>query len=395
MVDEKRAANGTNGIKKKADDVQMGSWPSSDKTDGAAKPKKEHLVVMVHGLFGSHKHLDAMVKAMKTQLATRDDVEIFVSKKNGGIKTLDGIQKCGDRLLAELEAFLSDPNAFKTISFVGHSMGGLIIRYAIGHKYDADKSTIFGLVPLHFIAITTPHFGCNDAYLSDIKNEDSVTPCLRWMGQCPVVGKVPAFLFHVFESFFVWLVLRKTGDQLFLRDKKKIIEQLASYSFKRDSDKTLGEVPPPYLAALSSFRERTCYGNIRGDHVVAWENATVRRKIDLPKIKRKDAPYGIVNEEVSPRTIDHELLSPHGDGPITRSPTMATCPKIELMIRNLEQLGWRRVDVKTKILIHKGAPWAHDNIISKNEGHDNFKVVALHSTALLLNTITKYEEGTP
>ena len=53
----------------------------------------------------------------------------------------------------------------------------------------------------------------------------------------------------------------------------------------------------PYLPALASFKERTCYGNIRGDHVVAWENATIRRKMDLPKISRKSAPYGIVNEE--------------------------------------------------------------------------------------------------
>merc|ERR1712072_1476315 len=85
------AANGTNGTKA---DVEMGhAWPSSDNGDAKPNKKKEHLVVMVHGLFGSYKHLDAMVKAMKTRLATRDDVEIFVSRKNGGAKTLDGIQK--------------------------------------------------------------------------------------------------------------------------------------------------------------------------------------------------------------------------------------------------------------------------------------------------------------
>mmetsp|Transcript_511 Transcript_511/g.1459 ORF Transcript_511/g.1459 Transcript_511/m.1459 type:complete len:311 (+) Transcript_511:420-1352(+) len=298
--------------------------------------------------------------------------------------------------MAELDLRLaSAPNNFKTISFVGHSLGGLIIRYVIGHRFkdEGGEATIFGLTPLHFIAITTPHFGCNDTYLKDIKTEDSVTPCLRWMGQIPVVGKIPAFLFHVFESFFVWLVLRRTGDELFLRDKDKIIEQLASYSMKGKVAAAEGgrkEEPPPYLEALASFRERTCYGNIRGDHVVAWENATVRRKIDLPKIKRKDAPYGIVNEEVSPRSED---ISPKWPAELPpNSPALATCPKIEMMIQNLEALGWRRVDVKTKILIHKGAPWAHDNIISKKDCHDNFKIVALHSSSLLVDSVKAIEK---
>merc|ERR1712072_1275395 len=223
---------------------------------------KKHLVVLVHGLFGSDKHLANVVKAMETNFCT-ENIEIFVSKSNKGAKTLDGVAGCGDRLIEELDAFLASraPHDFETISFI-----------------------------VHCIFITTPHFGCNDTYLTDIKKEDSVTPCLRWMGQIPVIGKVPAFLFHVFESFFVWLVLRKTGDDLFLRDKDKIVEQLASYSFRRKSKREGGShggkegeesQPPPYLAALASFRERTCYGNIRGDHVVAWENATIRRKIDL------------------------------------------------------------------------------------------------------------------
>mmetsp|Transcript_2638 Transcript_2638/g.9025 ORF Transcript_2638/g.9025 Transcript_2638/m.9025 type:complete len:296 (+) Transcript_2638:608-1495(+) len=289
-------------------------------------------------------------------------------------------------------------------------MGGLIIRYAIGHRYRVEepsgRETIFGLIPLHYVAITTPHVGCNDTYLSDIKKEDSVTPCLRWMGQIPCLGKIPALAFHVFESFFVWLVLRRTGDDLFLRDKDKIVEQLASYSIKRKDSAaaTAAEEeeekprPPPYLEALASFTERTCYGNIRGDHVVAWENATIRRKVDLPKIKRKDAPYGIVNEEVSPRSLGGAPApAPNGplnqEGDLASSPTFATCPKIEGMIRNLEALGWRRVDVKTKILVHKGAPWAHDNIISKTDCHDNFKVVASHSSSLLLQSIKTFEGG--
>merc|ERR1712176_29035 len=157
-----------------------------------------------------------------------DNVLVYVSKTNKRTKTLDGIDKCGSRLIQEVKTFVSEHKSLRTISFIGHSMGGLIARYAVGHAYNQEDKTVFCLEPLHFITICSPHFGCNDRYMTDIKKEDSVTPCLRWMGAIPVVGKVPAFLFEVFESFFVNLVLRKTGDQLFLRDKNPIIVQMAT-----------------------------------------------------------------------------------------------------------------------------------------------------------------------
>mmetsp|Transcript_12046 Transcript_12046/g.34068 ORF Transcript_12046/g.34068 Transcript_12046/m.34068 type:complete len:407 (+) Transcript_12046:128-1348(+) len=360
--------------------------------DSFRSKDKKHLVVLVHGLFGSDKHFKYVVEAMEANFSS-ESICVYVSRANKRAKTLDGIQDCGERLIEEVNAFLQTQQSFRTISIVGHSLGGLIARYAIGQTYDPEKKTIFGLEPLHYIAICTPHFGCNDTYMSDIRKEDSVTPCLRWAGQIPCLGKIPAFLFYVFESFFVCLVLRRTGDQLFLRDKDPIILQMGSYS---QQDTTGGgdekgdtEKVAPYLDALASFKERTCYGNIRGDHVVAWENATIRRKCDLPKISSKEVPYGVVNEEVSP------ACPPEGPSeelvPIHHSPSRATCPKVEVMISNLEALGWRRVDVKTKILIHKGAPWAHDNIISKKDIHDNFKTVALHSSSLLINTVKRYE----
>mmetsp|Transcript_1798 Transcript_1798/g.4162 ORF Transcript_1798/g.4162 Transcript_1798/m.4162 type:complete len:449 (-) Transcript_1798:1212-2558(-) len=395
---------------------------------GASERPKEHLVVLVHGLFGSDKHLKNVVKAMKSNFDEAAAVEVYVSNTNKRIKTLDGIEKCGERLIAELNDFLSKDSqkSLKTISFVGHSLGGLIVRYTIGHAFDPQKQTIFGLEPLHYVAICTPHVGCNDTYMSDQTKEDSLTPCLRWMSQIPCLGKVPALAFHVFEWFFVWLVLRKTGDELFLRDRSQIIVDMGSYEPALSKSPTCcAKAKPvdasgchtkvPYLPALASFKERTCYGNIRGDHVVAWENATIRRKMDLPKISRKSAPYGIVNEEEPPNYPP--APAPSGDGvrgermqaravgegegkeaeaeaeepcTLTKMPSMATCPKIEMMIRNLESLGWRRVDVKTKIMITKGAPWAHDNIISKTEGHENFKIVSLHSSNLIVNSIKRY-----
>ena len=62
----------------------------------------------------------------------------------------------------------------KKISFVAHSLGGLIARYAIGQLYvppdsknsenheeneNPLKGTIYGLEPMNFITVATPHLG--------------------------------------------------------------------------------------------------------------------------------------------------------------------------------------------------------------------------------------------
>jgi triacylglycerol esterase/lipase EstA (alpha/beta hydrolase family) len=49
------------------------------------------------------------------------------------------------------------------ISFLAHSMGGLLSRYAIGVLYQPTSGTICGLQPCHFISMATPHMGCDAA----------------------------------------------------------------------------------------------------------------------------------------------------------------------------------------------------------------------------------------
>lgn len=48
------------------------------------------------------------------------------------VQTHDGIDVCGERLCKELRSVVSSYPALKEISFIGHSMGGLIARYAAG-----------------------------------------------------------------------------------------------------------------------------------------------------------------------------------------------------------------------------------------------------------------------
>ena len=48
------------------------------------------------------------------------------------VQTYQGIDRCGERLAEEVGAYVQQHPALQRISVVGHSMGGLIARYALG-----------------------------------------------------------------------------------------------------------------------------------------------------------------------------------------------------------------------------------------------------------------------
>lgn len=49
--------------------------------------------------------------------------------------------------------------AVNKISFVAHSLGGLVARYAVGRLYQHQGGKIAGLEPINFITVATPHLG--------------------------------------------------------------------------------------------------------------------------------------------------------------------------------------------------------------------------------------------
>lgn len=85
----------------------------------------------------------------------------------------------GERLAEEVRQVVQRRSNLQKISFVAHSLGGLVTRYAIGKLYDpsineeasldkenfsnelrtSDGGKIAGLEPINFIAVATPHLG--------------------------------------------------------------------------------------------------------------------------------------------------------------------------------------------------------------------------------------------
>jgi hypothetical protein len=80
---------------------------------------------------------------------------------SSSLQTFHGIDTCGKRLAEEIRLVVAKYPSLKYISFLGHSMGGLLVRHAVGHLYNPSSMLVAGLQPIHFITMASPHLGCD------------------------------------------------------------------------------------------------------------------------------------------------------------------------------------------------------------------------------------------
>lgn len=298
-----------------------------------------HLVIMVNGLIGSSQDWRYAAK----QLIKRYPQEIIVhcSERNYSRLTFHGVDVTGNRLADEVIAVIERYPHLQKISFVGHSLGGLISRYAIAKLYgrvitqktsqengecrseeskdsfpqEKFKGKIAGLEPMNFITFATPHLGS------------------RGHKQAPAFCGI--YTLENVVSRASWF-LGRTGNHLFLRDggkeKLPLLVRMAN-----DSDDL------PFISALQSFRRRVAYANARFDHLVGWSTSSLRRRSELPKRKslsRSEKYRHIINVEAAKAAATGEEMSLEAQVNRCKTITME-----EAMIRGLTKLSWERVDV--------------------------------------------------
>ncbi|KAH7433982.1 hypothetical protein KP509_07G095700 [Ceratopteris richardii] len=241
------------------------------------------------------------------------------SCRNAATLTFDGVDVMGHRLAEEVKEVVDRSPGLRRISFVAHSLGGLIARYAIGQLYnpfdssyqqydDTFHGAILGLQPVNFITVATPHLGS------------------RGSRQLPLLGGL-SFLEKVAVLGAHWVVGR-TGNHLFLTDGSELQAPLL---LRMVRDCTEGQ----FLSALGSFERRVAYANMNFDQVVGFRTATFRRETENVEVKEEpvDMKYPhIVNIEFVPPEIC----------PVTDPDPDALA---EQMISGLRQLPWQRVDV--------------------------------------------------
>ncbi|KAI3748960.1 hypothetical protein L6452_12430 [Arctium lappa] len=283
----------------------------------------DHLVVMVNGILGSSA--DWKFAAEQFVNTIPDKVLVHRSERNVAIQTLDGVDVMGERLSLEvLEVIKQKPNLHK-ISFVAHSVGGLVARFAIGKLYRPPKffleglsvenseesmATIGGLVPMNFITVATPHLGSRG---------NKQVPFLFGVS---VLEKAAVLVIH-------W-IFRRTGRHLFLTDDdegkppllKRMLEDFGDCHF---------------MSALRSFHRRVAYSNVGCDHIVGWRTSSIRRNTELPKWEDS------VNEKY-PHIVHEELCKAYDrEHDFTNDDIIFDSE--EELVTGLSRVSWEKVDV--------------------------------------------------
>ncbi|CAI0464230.1 unnamed protein product [Linum tenue] len=341
--------------------------------DDGTSPNPTHLVIMVNGIIGSAQNWKFAAKQFLKRYPR--DVVVHCSERNYATLTLDGVDIMGDRLADEVVSVIERHPSLKKISFIGHSLGGLIARYAIGKLYgvepkkevgqdnaerknEADvareKSSegefsgkIAGLEPINFITSATPHLGS------------------RWHKQVPMF--CGSSVLEKTAARLAWL-LGRSGRHLFLtdgdKDKPPLLLQMV-----RDTEDLR------FMSALHSFKRRVAYANARFDCIlqfgsettifrqsidnlsvhlvsqtsvkeyetlVGWSTSSLRRRQELPKrrhLKRDDKYPHIVHMDPSKTSSPPEVI------PDTKDNGREDIYMEEEMLRSLTKMSWERVDV--------------------------------------------------
>ncbi|XP_019417721.1 PREDICTED: uncharacterized protein LOC109328622 [Lupinus angustifolius] len=316
------------------------------------KPVPYHLVIMVNGIIGSASDWRYAAEQFVKKLP--DKVVVHRSECNSSKLTFDGVDTMGERLAEEVLSVIRRWPEVQKISFVAHSLGGLVARYAIGRLYEysstleplgttrnysseekteyskqfleqRNEAKIAGLEPVNFITFATPHLGS------------------RGNRQLPFLCGLP-FLERS-ASQTAHLVAGRSGKHLFLMDnddgKPPLLLRMVD-----DSDDL------KFMSALRAFKRRVAYANANYDHMVGWRTSSIRRQHELPKSNLLviDAKYPHI-VYIEGDTVDaiHNKASSNVIG--------QTVELEEEMIRGLTQVPWKRVDVsfqksKQRLIAH-------------------------------------------
>uniref|UniRef100_K3YU24 DUF676 domain-containing protein n=1 Tax=Setaria italica TaxID=4555 RepID=K3YU24_SETIT len=281
----------------------------------------DHLVVMVHGIVGSTA--DWKFGAEQFDKLLSDKVIVHCSNRNMRKLTLDGIDVMGERLAQEVIEEINRRPYIKKISFVAHSVGGLVARYAIGRLYrppkqtsenapqslsDNNRGTIHGLEAVNFITVASPHLGS------------------RGNKQVPFLFGVTAI--ENFACCIIHLIFGRTGKHLFLTDyddgKPPLLQRMVD---------NWGDLQ--FMSALQAFRRRVAYSNACYDHIVGWRTSSIRQDSELPKwvdSTNKIYPH-IVYEELSKAEAPNQCVDTDN------------CTLEERLLRGLKRVSWEKVDV--------------------------------------------------
>ncbi|KAF7047633.1 hypothetical protein CFC21_056532 [Triticum aestivum] len=314
-----------------------GSGSGSGADEGGSSRAPTHLIVTVNGIVGSAENWGYAAKHFIRKHP--EDVVVHCSGCNSATRTFDGVDVMGRRLAEEVISVVQCRPELQKISFVAHSLGGLIARYAIALLYEPATQTdcheeyekdvndarsnqpmgqgkIAGLEPMNFITFATPHLGTRS---------HKQMPLLRG-----------SYRLEKMAFGMSWLAGR-SGKHLFLKDVEDekpplLLQMVTDY----------GDLH--FISALRSFKRCVAYSNVCGDFVVGWKTSSIRRQHELPKkedfVDDVRYPHVVYVEKPKARDVDFS------DEMIYQAKT--TSEMEEVMLKSLNRIPWERVDVSFK-----------------------------------------------
>ncbi|KAB1202501.1 hypothetical protein CJ030_MR8G018306 [Morella rubra] len=336
------------------------------------KDEPDHLLVLVHGYLASASDWIYVEAELKKRLGKK--FLIYASSSNAYTKTFAGIDGAGKRLADEVMQVVRKNDSLKKISFLAHSLGGLFARYAVSvlytphcisngksddptssvvansqTTYSSRRGMIAGLEPVNFITLASPHLG------------------VRGKKQLPLL-----FGISILEKLILPLapiISGRSGIQMFLNDGKPNKPPLL---LRMASDCEDGK----FISSLGAFEHRIVYANVSYDQLVGWRTSSIRRESELSNPPRQslDGYKHVVSVEYCPPVASDGPHFPPEAAKAKKAAQNAPSAQNTLeyheimeeeMIRGLQQLGWKKVDVSFHSLFWPF--FAHNNIHVKIE----------------------------
>jgi hypothetical protein len=179
---------------------------------------------------------------------------VLQSRVNKG-RTRDGIANIAARLVCEIEECCRENGLTDQveISFVGHSLGGIVVRYAIYLLFSQGYFRARRFVPVSFVAIASPHLG--------VRRADTAMGLFQgWGGEFLYGGS-------------------KTLDELMLRDKDEagvpLLVRMAANEFLEALRFVYGCGNVRNLTRFFSLFEITLVSAIAFDHQVTHSSSSI------------------------------------------------------------------------------------------------------------------------
>jgi hypothetical protein len=216
------------------------------------------LVVLQHGLHGSYRDLMFMKKILDERL--KEGFLVHSNNNTAGIaNTHEGVEAGGERCLNEILGLLEKNPSIECLWCVGHSLGGIYLRYAIGRLY--ALGTFERITPGLYVTFVTPHLGS-----------------LR-----PNTG-----LYNKIARFYTPRFIQQTGKELMLEDGGgKSLRADKEKAKEREKDPRSGdssnapllfrmsEPSSIYWRGLAAFQQRWLYASLAYDMVVTYDTASI------------------------------------------------------------------------------------------------------------------------